>query len=85
MYLSDAAKDLNSVYLQISASFAVQIASQLDRRPYTLCTVYGVSEKLMAQSYSMQVYKTAALMYVMIMFFKREPATLIKQEARPDS
>ena len=52
-YLRDTARDLSPVYLQMSASFAVQIASQLDRRLYTHCT-----ESLKNQwpkSYSMQV------------------------------
>ena len=54
MYLSDAARDLSPVHLQMSASFVVQITSQLDRRLYTHCT-----ESLKNQwpkSYSMQVY-----------------------------
>ena len=53
MYLSNAARDLSPVYLQMSASFAVQITSQLDRRLYIHYT-----ESLKNQcpkSYSMQV------------------------------
>ena len=55
MYLRDAAKDLNPVYLQMSACIFCS-ADCITVRQKTIHALYRVSEKLMAQSYSMQVY-----------------------------
>ena len=68
----------------------VQIASQLDRRLYTLCTESNGPKLLKAGVlFRDRVYtETAALCDVgdvcYFIFFKRELATLIKQEARLD-